>query len=107
MFGVSEKYVRIEEQPFTSEIKMMSVKVQSKYSERKEEIYFVKGALEKVLQQCTKYKTSSGIMPLNVKKEQEFITEAYEIGRKGLRGEKNFDKIIVDKIFLSKQTQIK
>nr|CAD7409274.1 unnamed protein product [Timema cristinae] len=51
----------------------------------KEEIYFVKGALEKILQQCTKYLSNGSLHPLNSKKEQDYLAEAYEIGRKGLR----------------------
>ena len=86
MYGVGEKYLRLHEQPFNSENKMMAVKVVPKYSDNKEEIFFVKGALEKILQQCKKYRTSNGVVPLNVKKEQDFLAEAFEIGRKGLRG---------------------
>jgi len=86
MHGVPEKYVRLQEYPFSSEQKMMAVKVVPKYSDNKEDIFFVKGALEKILQQCTKYRSYDGVVPLNVKKEQDFLAEAYEIGRKGLRG---------------------
>lgn len=86
MYGVAEKYVRLQEYPFSSEQKMMAVKVVPKYAENKDEVFFVKGALEKILQQCTKYKCGSSAVPLNVKKEQDFLAEAYEIGRKGLRG---------------------
>jgi magnesium-transporting ATPase (P-type) len=46
----------------------------------------VKGALERVLQKCTKYLWNGQLHQLNDKKEQEFLAEAYEIGRKGLRG---------------------
>jgi len=52
----------------------------------KEEIYFVKGALEKVLKQCTRFCNGNEKLLLNGKKEQEIFAEAYEIGRKGLRG---------------------
>ena len=57
------------------------------FIQRQEDIYFVKGALEKVLQQCTKYASNGVYHPLNMKKEQDYLAEAYEIGRKGLRGE--------------------
>ena len=56
------------------------------FFQTKEEIYFVKGAMEKILQQCTKYLWNGVAHPLNAKKEQEYLAEAYEIGRKGLRG---------------------
>ncbi|XP_069688081.1 calcium-transporting ATPase type 2C member 1 isoform X1 [Periplaneta americana] len=85
MYGVSDKFVRLQEYPFSSEQKMMAVKCVPKYGDSKEETYFVKGALEKVLQQCTKYSSNGALHPLNTKKEQDYLAEAYEIGRKGLR----------------------
>uniref|UniRef100_A0A1B6DL98 Calcium-transporting ATPase n=2 Tax=Clastoptera arizonana TaxID=38151 RepID=A0A1B6DL98_9HEMI len=85
MYGVHEKYIRLQEYPFSSEQKIMAVKCIPKYGDNKEEIYFVKGALEKILQQCTKYLFNGSLHPLNAKKEQEYLAEAYEIGRKGLR----------------------
>ncbi|XP_063234535.1 calcium-transporting ATPase type 2C member 1 isoform X2 [Bacillus rossius redtenbacheri] len=85
MYGVPDKYLRLQEYPFSSEQKMMAVKCVSKYSDNKEEIFFVKGALEKILQQCTKYQSNGAVYTLNTKKEQEFLAEGYEIGRKGLR----------------------
>ncbi|XP_023711698.1 calcium-transporting ATPase type 2C member 1 isoform X2 [Cryptotermes secundus] len=85
MYAVADKYVRLQEYPFSSEQKMMAVKCVPKYGDSKEELYFVKGALEKVLQQCTKYAANGVHHPLNTKKEQDYLAEAYEIGRKGLR----------------------
>ncbi|KAL1129418.1 hypothetical protein AAG570_013945 [Ranatra chinensis] len=85
MYAVREKYVRLQEYPFSSEQKMMAVKCIPKYGDEKEEIYFVKGALERVLQQCNRYVWNGQMQPLNSKKEQEILAEAYEIGRKGLR----------------------
>lgn len=85
MYGVADKFVRLQEYPFSSEQKMMAVKCIPKYGDRQEDIYFVKGALEKVLQQCTKYASNGVYHPLNMKKEQDYLAEAYEIGRKGLR----------------------
>lgn len=64
---------------------MMAVRVAPKYSNNKEEIYFVKGALEMVLPQCTRYKYGGQIVPLTKQIEAEFLAEAYEIARKGLR----------------------
>ena len=46
----------------------------------------MKGALERVLQQSKKYSLNGMLHPLNAKKEKEFLEEANEIGRKGLRG---------------------
>uniref|UniRef100_A0A0A9XTD2 Calcium-transporting ATPase n=2 Tax=Lygus hesperus TaxID=30085 RepID=A0A0A9XTD2_LYGHE len=85
MYGISDKYIRLQEYPFSSEQKMMAVKCVPKYGESKEEIFFVKGAPEIILQQCTKYSWKGQYQSLNTKKEQEFLAEAHEIGRKGLR----------------------
>ncbi|XP_066585292.1 calcium-transporting ATPase type 2C member 1 isoform X2 [Prorops nasuta] len=85
MYGYSDKYLRLQEYPFSSEQKMMAVKCTPKYSEDRQETYFVKGAVEKILPQCTKYSANGQVYPLNQKKDQEFLTEAYEIGQQGLR----------------------
>lgn len=42
--------------------------------------------MEKILPQCTKYSANGQLYSLNQKKEQEILTEVYDIGRKGLRG---------------------
>ncbi|XP_012273075.1 calcium-transporting ATPase type 2C member 1 [Orussus abietinus] len=85
MYGVSEKYLRLQEYPFSSEQKMMAVKSIPKYGENRQEMFFVKGALEKILPQCTKYSMNGQLYPLNQKKDQEFLAEGYEVGQKGLR----------------------
>ncbi|KAK9502656.1 hypothetical protein O3M35_011382 [Rhynocoris fuscipes] len=85
MYGIADKYIRLQEYPFSSEQKMMAVKCIPKYGESKEEVFFVKGAPEVILQQCTKYSWNGQPHPLNSKKEQDFLAEAHEIGKKGLR----------------------
>ncbi|KAM0727155.1 Calcium-transporting ATPase type 2C member 1 [Formica fusca] len=85
MYGVADKYLRLQEYPFSSEQKMMAVKCTPRFGENRQEIYFVKGALEKVLPQCTKYYENGQVYPLSQKKDQEFLTEAYDIGQQGLR----------------------
>ncbi|XP_051155765.1 calcium-transporting ATPase type 2C member 1 isoform X3 [Leptopilina boulardi] len=85
MYGVAEKFLRLQEYPFSSEQKMMAVKCSPKYGENRQEVFFVKGALEKILPQCTKYSANGQLYPLNQKKDQELLAEAYEIGQQGLR----------------------
>lgn len=85
MYGINDKYLRLQEYPFSSEQKMMAVKCTPKYGENRQETYFVKGALEKILPQCTKYSANGQVYSLNQKKDEEFLTEAYEIGQQGLR----------------------
>lgn len=85
LYAASDKYIRLQEYPFSSEQKMMAVRLTQKYSNNKDEIYFVKGALEMVLPQCTRYKYGGQIIPLTKQTEAEFLAESYEVGRKGLR----------------------
>lgn len=54
--------------------------------QNKQEIYFVKGALDKILPLCTKYSMNGQVHSLNQKKDEEFLTEAYDVGQQGLRG---------------------
>lgn len=85
MYNLNERYIRLQEYPFSSEQKVMAVKCVPKYDNDKQEIFFVKGAIEKVLPKCTKYSLNGAHQQLTNKKEQEFMAEAHEIGRKGLR----------------------
>lgn len=85
LYAAGDKYIRLQEYPFSSEQKIMAVRVVPKYTNNKEEIYYVKGALEMLLPQCTKYMYGGQIVPLTKQNEAEFMAEAYEVGRKGLR----------------------
>lgn len=85
MYATAENYVRLQEYPFSSEQKMMAVKCVHKFNNNKQEIFFAKGALDILLPQCTKYQYGMHTVPLTKQNEAEFLAEAYEIGRKGLR----------------------
>lgn len=83
LYAAADKYIRLQEYPFSSEQKIMAVKVVSKYSNNKEELFYVKGALEMLLPQCTKYMYGGQVCNLSKQNESDFLTESYEIGRKG------------------------
>ncbi|CAH0584497.1 unnamed protein product [Chrysodeixis includens] len=87
MHDVREQYTRLHEIPFSSETKMMVVKCAPKFADGKlKEEVFVKGAIEKVLPLCTQYIDSSGnYAPMTKEKQNDFIAEAYNIARMGLR----------------------
>ncbi|XP_050296052.1 calcium-transporting ATPase type 2C member 1 isoform X1 [Anthonomus grandis grandis] len=85
MYNVADRYLRLKEYPFTSEHKMMAVKVISKYDSSKEEIYFAKGALERILPKCTGYSVNGVVQPLTPEKQADFVAECSEIAKKGLR----------------------
>ncbi|CAH0730010.1 unnamed protein product, partial [Brenthis ino] len=87
MHDFREQYTRLNEIPFSSETKMMVVKCAPKFNDAKlKEELFVKGAIEKVLPLCTNYIDSSGnYAPMTKEKQTDFLNEAYNIGRMGLR----------------------
>lgn len=88
MHNIRDQYTRLHEIPFSSETKMMVVKCAPKARDNtalKEEV-FVKGAIEKVLPLCTQYIDSSGnYAPMTKDKANDFVSEASNIGRMGLR----------------------
>lgn len=85
LYAAADQFIRLQEYPFSSEQKMMAVRVAPKYSNNKEEQFFVKGAMEIVLPQCARYKFGGQIIPLTKQVESDFMAEAHEVGRKGLR----------------------
>ncbi|XP_026494132.1 calcium-transporting ATPase type 2C member 1 isoform X1 [Vanessa tameamea] len=87
MHDFREQYTRLNEIPFSSETKMMVVKCAPKYHDgRVVEEVFVKGAIEKLLPLCTNYIDSAGnCVPITKEKQADFLNEAYNIGRMGLR----------------------
>lgn len=87
MHDFRDQYTRLNEIPFSSETKMMVVKCAPKFSDGKlKEEVFVKGAIEKVLPLCTNYIDSSGNYAAMTKdKQTDFLNEAYNIARMGLR----------------------
>lgn len=54
--------------------------------QNRQEVYFIKGAVEKILPLCTKYYVNGEVCALSEKKDEEFLAEAYDIGQQGLRG---------------------
>ncbi|CAK1585933.1 unnamed protein product [Parnassius mnemosyne] len=87
MHDIREEYTRLHEIPFSSETKMMVVKCAPKFGDGKlKEEVFVKGAIENVLPLCTHYIDSAGnYAPMTRDKQNDFLSEAYNIGRMGLR----------------------
>ncbi|CAN8000293.1 unnamed protein product [Ixodes pacificus] len=85
IYDVRNHYVRLQEIPFSSEHKMMAVKVIPKFGGEQEQ-YFVKGALSKILAHCTHYSSHGVAVPMSTERASQYIKEAQFMGRKGLRG---------------------
>ncbi|XP_050397748.2 calcium-transporting ATPase type 2C member 1 isoform X2 [Patella vulgata] len=78
-------YHRIQEWPFNSETKYMAVKCQPKSAANKEAMYFVKGALEKILRMSTKVLYNGTTQPMTEKLYEKYMSEASRMGSAGLR----------------------
>lgn len=82
---VRDLYIRLEEMPFNSDTKYMAVKCTPKYGESKEHMFFVKGALERILNNCSKYYNQGHLDTMTEKLTQEYYRQASLMGNSGLR----------------------
>ncbi|XP_060561406.1 calcium-transporting ATPase type 2C member 1-like isoform X2 [Ruditapes philippinarum] len=83
-------YIRTDEMPFNSDNKYMYVQCTPRYGQMaddgsKEKIYFVKGALQRVLEKCTRFYSNGTTIELQDKQKQIYGKEAYRMGCNGLR----------------------
>ncbi|XP_073164180.1 calcium-transporting ATPase type 2C member 2 isoform X3 [Lepidochelys kempii] len=81
---IKDIYIRKKEIPFSSEQKWMAVKCMLK-NQGQEDVYFMKGAFEEVIQYCTMY--NNGGIPLSLTPQQKasYIQEERRMGSLGLR----------------------
>ncbi|XP_077309540.1 calcium-transporting ATPase type 2C member 2 [Lithobates pipiens] len=79
-----ENYIRKKEIPFSSEQKWMAVKCTDKI-ENQEDVYFMKGAFEEVIQYCTTYNSSGMAMALTPQQKSLYLQEEKNMGSQGLR----------------------
>lgn len=91
LINIRDNYERFEEIPFSSTQKLMAVragliKVNPSGSADYVAKYFVKGALEVLLAQCTKYKFLQETLELNDNRINQYKVYSQNLGRKGLRG---------------------
>ncbi|NWQ75135.1 AT2C2 ATPase, partial [Columbina picui] len=81
---IKDIYVRKKEIPFSSEQKWMAVKCTLKNQDQ-EEIYFMKGAFEEVLQYCTLYNSGGISLSLTPQQKAFYQQEEKRMGSSGLR----------------------
>ncbi|XP_029463959.1 calcium-transporting ATPase type 2C member 2 isoform X2 [Rhinatrema bivittatum] len=82
--NVSDLYIRKKEIPFSSEQKWMAVKCVLK-NEEEEEVYFMKGAFEEVIQYCNSYNSGGIPLPLTPQQQALYTQEETYMGSQGLR----------------------
>ncbi|GAB6020774.1 ATPase, P-type (transporting), HAD super, sub IC [Chamberlinius hualienensis] len=85
LYNERDRYARLQEFPFSSEEKTMTVKCIAKHHIIPEETYFTKGAVERVLRKCATYHSRGTIQPLVPKKVSEILLDSERLGMKGLR----------------------
>jgi len=80
--GVHPELTRLQEWPFSSETKTMVVKCADHNGKL---IYFLKGAMERVLSKCNHYHYHGSGVTLDSATYAYFLTQSEELGRRGLR----------------------
>ncbi|NWS95855.1 AT2C2 ATPase, partial [Mionectes macconnelli] len=81
---IKDIYVRKKEIPFSSEQKWMAVKCTLKNQDQ-EDIYFMKGAFEEVIQYCTLYNSGGISLSLTPQQKAFYQQEEKRMGSSGLR----------------------
>ncbi|KAM7146598.1 calcium-transporting ATPase type 2C member 2 isoform 1-T1 [Macrochelys suwanniensis] len=81
---IKDIYIRKKEIPFSSEQKWMAVKCTLK-NQGQEDIYFMKGAFEEVIQYCTMYNNGGIPLPLMPQQNASYLQEERRMGSLGLR----------------------
>ncbi|XP_027746615.1 calcium-transporting ATPase type 2C member 2 [Empidonax traillii] len=81
---IKDVYVRKKEIPFSSEQKWMAVKCTLKNQDQ-EDIYFMKGAFEEVIQYCTLYNSGGISLSLTPQQKAFYQQEEKRMGSSGLR----------------------
>ncbi|XP_072836875.2 calcium-transporting ATPase type 2C member 2 [Pogona vitticeps] len=81
---IKDLYVRKKEIPFSSEQKWMAVKCTLKNQDQ-EDIYFMKGAFEEVMQHCTSFNSGGIALPLTPQQKAVYVQEEKSMGSLGLR----------------------
>ncbi|XP_076036714.1 secretory pathway calcium atpase isoform X2 [Oratosquilla oratoria] len=83
LYNIRDKFQRMEEIPFKSETKMMSVKVKNKKTG--EEEWMVKGSIEAMMKVCSRQQQGMAVMPLLEEKQQLILNTCREKGNQGYR----------------------
>lgn len=78
---LDDELPRLQEVIFTSERKMMS----TLHDMEEQEVAFTKGALEMVLERCTRIYDPSGVRPLTEEDRAEMLKKNYELAQKTYR----------------------
>ncbi|XP_066929181.1 calcium-transporting ATPase type 2C member 1-like [Clytia hemisphaerica] len=87
LIRLGDEYTRVDEIPFSSETKWMAVKTKKTwaYNNEAEEVYHVKGAVERVLDKCRTSYHDGGSVVMTNNKRKEILDAAHQLASRGLR----------------------
>ncbi|KAI9520277.1 ATPase, P-type (transporting), HAD super, sub IC [Dissostichus eleginoides] len=83
--GLQQDFVRLEELPFSSEQKWMSVRCVHRTLQDKPAVYFLKGAYEQVIRLCSCYNSRGSSLPLTPQQRELYQQQISYMGSAGLR----------------------
>ncbi|KAJ4919811.1 hypothetical protein JOQ06_029478, partial [Pogonophryne albipinna] len=83
--GLQQDFVRLEERPFSSEQKWMSVRCVHRTLQDKPAVYFLKGAYEQVIRLCSCYNSRGSSLPLTPQQRELYQQQISYMGSAGLR----------------------
>ncbi|KAM8827052.1 calcium-transporting ATPase type 2C member 1 isoform 1-T1 [Synchiropus picturatus] len=83
--GLQQEFVRVEENPFSSEKKWMSVRCVHRTQKDKAGVVFMKGAYEQVIRFCSFYNSQGAALPLNNQQMELYQQQLSYMGTAGLR----------------------
>ena len=89
MHACSSNYQRLQEYPFNSELKIMTVRCLARTAHDdhngRKEVFFSKGAVEKILQYCSRLHYQGRCISLTTEHQQRILVEARQLASQGLR----------------------
>ncbi|KAK3716112.1 hypothetical protein QZH41_019645, partial [Actinostola sp. cb2023] len=88
--NIRDDYIRTDERPFSSEKKFMVVKCKKMFTSKAvadvtRELYYIKGAPENIIRQCTSYYKNGAIVPLTAKDVERNGDAILAMSSSGLR----------------------
>uniref|UniRef100_A0A3Q3XKB2 Calcium-transporting ATPase n=1 Tax=Mola mola TaxID=94237 RepID=A0A3Q3XKB2_MOLML len=81
--SLQQEFLRLEEHPFTSEQKWMTVRCVHRTLQDKPGVYFMKGAYEQVISFCTTYNSRGNMLSLNHQQRELYQQQISYMGSMG------------------------
>lgn len=83
--GLQQEYMRLEEHPFTSEQKWMTVRSVHRTQQDRPGVFYMKGAFEQVIRFCSTFHSRGSALPLTSQQRELYQQQESYMGSAGLR----------------------